>query len=244
MHNIIVPDWPVPPHIKAFTTLRRDGVSKAPFASWNLAQHVDDKQEHVDMNRALLHKRLALPEEPFWLEQVHGTRILTVDGATISDRQADGSYTRASGRICVVMTADCLPLLLCNRTGTEVAAVHAGWRGLADGVIEAALRRFQSPPEDLLAWLGPAIGPKVFQVGEEVRETFLHKTENASDAFTAQGNHKYLANIYELARQRLQLCGVHAVFGGEHCTFTEASLFYSYRRERVTGRMASLIWIE
>lgn len=244
MEHFIVPDWPAPTHIKAVTTLRGDGVSTAPFDSWNLARHVDDKPAHVEMNRALLSKRLGLPQEPFWLEQVHGTRVLAVDDADASDRQADGSYAHTRGHVCVVMTADCLPLLLCNRAGTEVAAVHAGWKGLADGVIEAALGCFQSPVQDLLVWLGPAIGPQVFEVGAEVRDIFLRKNEQADDAFTALGNNKYLADIYELARQRLQRCGVHAVFGGQHCTFTEAALFYSYRRERVTGRMASLIWIE
>lgn len=244
MEHFIVPDWPAPTHIKAVTTLRSDGVSEAPFSSWNLARHVDDKPVHVDRNRTLLSERLSLPDEPFWLEQVHGTRVLTVAGADASDRQADGSYTHERGRVCVVLTADCLPLLLCNRAGTEVAAVHAGWKGLADGVIEAALRCFQSPAQDLLVWLGPAIGPQVFEVGAEVREVFLHKTEQADAAFTALGGNKYLANIYELARQRLQQYGVHAVFGGQHCSFSEDALFYSYRRERVTGRMASLIWIE
>lgn len=244
MTDFIVPDWTASDHVKAFTSLRSGGVSVSPYDSLNLAQHVNDQTTHVEANRALLGTRLSIPTEPHWLEQVHGTTIQEIKTASQQLAKADGSYTRATKQVCVVLTADCLPLLICDRQGSEVAAVHAGWRGLADGVIEAALDRFQSPAQELMVWLGPAIGPTVFEVGIEVREAFLRHTENADQAFTSLGNQKYLADIYELARQRLHLRGVHAVFGGQYCTYSQAPLFYSYRRDGVTGRMATLIWLE
>jgi YfiH family protein len=241
----IRPDWPAPAHINAYTTLRHQGFSQAPYDSWNLATHVHDSAAHVAQNRALLTQRLALPTQPRWLEQVHGTDILLLDEQNVNaDTRADGSYTRTANRVCAVLTADCLPLLICNRQGSEVAAVHAGWRGLAAGVLESALQCFHTPAQDLLVWLGPAIGPGVFEVGEEVLQAFAQRDAHAGQAFTASKDNKYLADIFQLARQRLQRSGVTAIYGGNHCTYSEPSRFYSYRREHNTGRMATLIWIE
>jgi YfiH family protein len=180
---------------------------------------------------------------PIALQQVHGCTVLET-GNDVSGNCADASTTTVSGEVCVVMTADCLPLLLCNRSGTQVAAVHAGWRGLADGVIEAAMAKFSEPGEELLAWLGPAIGPDEFEVGGEVRERFLAKNPSDEKAFIAKGSDKWLADIYALARTRLASANCGYVGGGDYCTVTESERFFSYRREGITGRMAALIWIE
>ncbi len=245
MTHWLIPDWPAPAPIRACTTLRHQGVSQGAWQSWNLATHVHDSAEHVAQNRELLASQLNLPSEPVWLDQVHGDSIVLLDDEVASDNlQADGSFTRAVNKVCVVMTADCLPVLLTNRAGTEVAAVHAGWRGLAAGVIEKAVQNFQCCANDVLAWLGPAIGPGAFEVGAEVRQAFMQTDSMTDKAFTATANDKYLADIYALARRRLQLLGINAVYGGDHCTCTEAERFYSYRRDHDTGRMASLIWIE
>jgi YfiH family protein len=245
MDYCIQADWPAPAQIKACTTLRHPGCSQAPYDSWNLATHVNDSAAHVAQNRALLTERLALPTQPVWLEQVHGIDMLSLDELDANAvPRADGSYTRSQNRVCAVLTADCLPLLICNREGSEVAAVHAGWRGLAAGVLESALQCFQADSQDLLVWLGPAIGAQAFEVGEEVLQAFEQRDPHAGQAFIAGQENKYLADIYQLARQRLQRSGVSAVYGGGHCTFTESSRFYSYRRAANTGRMASLIWIE
>lgn len=245
MKNWLTPDWSAPAHIRAYSTLRHQGVSQGAWSSWNLATHVHDSAAHVAQNRELLVSALRLPSEPVWLDQVHSDRMLLLDD-TISNAnlQADGSFTRQLARVCVVMTADCLPVLMTNRAGTEVAAVHAGWRGLAAGIIEKAVQCFQCPVTDVMVWLGPAIGPDAFEVGEDVRQVFMQSDPMAESAFIASGHGKYLADIYALAKQRIQAVGVNAVYGGGHCTVTEAERFYSYRRDQDTGRMASLIWIE
>jgi YfiH family protein len=243
--EFIHPRWPAPKHIKAATSLRHPGYSQAPYDSWNLATHVEDVDAHVLSNRSLLRQRLGLPTEPAWLQQVHGTDIVTLDQNSPGQQaEADGSYTRMHGQVCVVLTADCLPALICDRAGLEVAAVHAGWRGLAAGVLESALQCFQAPAQELLVWLGPAIGAQAFEVGAEVLQVFADQDPRARNAFTVSGDNKYLADIYQLARQRLQRAGVEAVYGGDYCTYTDASRFYSYRRQQQTGRMASLIWID
>jgi len=240
----IQPEWPAAAHIRAFSSLRHPGCSQAPYDSWNLATHVHDCAAHVADNRKLLMHRLGLPTQPLWLEQIHGTHMLKLDDhGEGADTRADGSYTRSPDRVCAVLTADCLPALICNRDGSEVAAVHAGWRGLAAGVLESALQCFQSPAQDLLVWLGPAIGPAAFEVGAEVMQVFTQHDAQARQAFVACKDDKFLADIYQLARQRLQRAGVTAVYGGDHCTFTEPARFYSYRRDGTTGRMVSLIWI-
>lgn len=241
MSDWITPDWPAPEWVRAVITTRTGGHSQTPFASLNLAGHVGDDPAVVASNRAVLSERLGLPSEPLWLEQVHGCDVVEVAGGACS---ADASTTEIPGQVCVVMTADCLPLLICNRAGTRVAAVHAGWRGLAAGIIEAALQRFPEAGEELLVWLGPAIGPDRFEIGDEVRERFMSANPADAAAFVAADPGKWLADIYQLARSRLRAAGVGYVGGGGYCTMTETERFFSYRRDGITGRMAALIWIE
>ncbi len=237
----IVPDWPAPASVRAFVTTRTGGVSAGPYASLNLATHVGDDPVAVTENRRRL--RAHLPAEPLWLTQVHGVTVVRADDA-VEGAEADAAFTRRAGAVCAVLTADCLPLLLCNDIGTVVAAAHAGWRGLAGGVIEAAVRATNEPPARLLVWLGPAIGPQAFEVDAEVRAAFLAHAPDAAAAFVEKENGKWLADLYRLAELRLNALGVSRVHGGGRCTFLEADSFYSYRREKATGRMASLIWLE
>jgi YfiH family protein len=238
----IVPDWPVPAHVRSAITTRQGGVSVAPYDSFNLADHVGDAPDAVRSNREQLHGELGLPSEPQWLEQVHGCEVAEVaDQATVC--RADAATATEPGRVCAVLTADCLPLLLCNRSGSRVAAVHAGWRGLVAGVIESTLARFEDDPSELLVWLGPAIGPEVFEVGPEVREAFVAAHPADEACFMANRPGHWLADIYQLARNRLQRAGAGYVGGGDYCTVSEPERFFSYRRDGVTGRMASLIWI-
>jgi YfiH family protein len=225
------------------TTTREGGVSRAPFDALNLADHVGDRPEAVEQNRDLLRRRLRLPAEPVWLEQVHGCNVAACDSAGPRP-QADAGYTDRQGVVCAVLTADCLPVLFCDRQGTRVAAAHAGWRGLAGGVLETAVAELAVPPAQLLAWLGPAIGPQAFEVGAEVRRAFAEQHAEAGDAFAAQANGRWLADLYRLARIRLGALGVNAVYGGGLCTFSDRERFYSYRRDQVTGRMATLIWLD
>ncbi len=237
----IVPDWPAPASIRAASTTRQGGVSLAPYTSLNLGDHVGDLPAAVVENRSRL--RQQLPGEPVWLQQVHGVAVVnaaTVPGVAAA---ADASFTHSIDVVCAVMTADCLPLLFCNRQGTVVAAAHAGWRGLLDGVIEATLLRMGVAATDLLVWLGPAIGPSAFEVGNEVRDAFIAHDAVAAAAFKPSPGGRWLADIYQLARQRLEVVGVTAVYGGGCCTYSDTERFYSYRRDGVTGRMASLIWI-
>jgi YfiH family protein len=237
----VIPHWPAPAGVRAYTTTRAGGVSAGAYAALNLAAHVGDDPAAVEENRRRL--RTHLPAEPLWLTQVHGNAVARAEDAA-EGVEADAAFTRRAGRVCAVLTADCLPVLLCNDVGTVVAAAHAGWRGLAGGVIEAAVRATNEPPARLLAWLGPAIGPQAFEVGAEVRAAFLAHSPGAAAAFAAKENGKWLADLYRLATQRLNALGVERVFGGGFCTFNETERFYSYRREKATGRMASLIWLE
>ncbi len=239
----VEPNWPAPPGIRALTTLRRGGYSQQPFDGLNLADHVGDDPAAVMCNRQLLNRSLKLPSEPAWLTQVHGIEVVEA-GVVPEGWEADALFSRIPGQICAVLTADCLPLLLCSRTGDRGAAVHAGWRGLAAGVIEATLDRLAIPGDEMMAWLGPAIGPECFEVGVEVRDTFLRHAPEAEAAFKTNSPGHWLADIYQLARLRLTACGVTAVWGGEQCTVTDKERFYSYRRDGRTGRMATLIWIE
>ncbi len=237
--HAIRPDWPAPPGVHALTTLRGGGVSAVPCDSWNLADHVGDDPAAVAENRSLLRQRFSLPAEPVWLSQVHGHGV--VNAARITEPVvADGSYTHQPGVVCAVLTADCLPVLLCSHDGQRLAAVHAGWRGLAAGVIEAALDTLGEG--EVMAWLGPAISPAAFEVGPEVRNAFLSSHPAAAAAFQQTRPGHWLADLYGLARLRLASRGVDAVYGGEHCTFQERERFFSYRRDGATGRMASLIW--
>lgn len=236
----LTPDWPAPAGVKACVTTREGGVSLAPFDSLNLGDHVGDDPTAVAENRRRLIDRFVIT--PAWLQQVHGIAVVEADPTQVAT--ADASWTATLGIACTAMTADCLPVLFCNRAGTRVAAAHAGWRGLANGVLEATLDSLAVPANEILAWLGPAIGPQAFEVGPEVREAFIAQRPEAVEAFAASPNAgKFLADIYQLARLRLAARGVTAVYGGGFCTVNDPR-FFSYRRNPRTGRFASLIWIE
>ncbi len=241
MAECYVPDWAVPANVRALQTTRIGGVSRAPWASLNLGDHVGDDAAAVAANRAALRARL--PADPLWLTQVHGTVAVDADERP-ETREADAAFARQPGHVCAVMTADCLPVLLCDRQGKSVAAVHAGWRGLLAGVLESTVAAMNVLPGDLLVWLGPAIGPRRFEVGDEVRDAFVGERPVAGLAFVSQQPGKWLCDIYLLARQRLQGMGVSEISGGGSCTVSEGERYFSYRRDGVTGRMASLIWLE
>jgi YfiH family protein len=243
MISPLIPDWPAPEAVKAVITTRQGGVSQAPYHSLNLATHVGDAPEAVEENRKRLIGDCQLPGEPFWLSQVHGCQV--ADSA--SDHpgcEADAVFSLSPGVVCAVMTADCLPLLMTDRSGSRVCAVHAGWRGLAQGVVESAINRMGVAPEEIMVWLGPAIGPNEFEVGGEVCQAFLNACSDDAAAFRQGDGDRWLADIYQLARSRLKRLGVGYVGGGEYCTVQQSELFFSYRREGVTGRMASLIWLQ
>lgn len=240
--QFIHPDWPAPDNVHAAVTTREGGVSLPPYDTLNLGDHVGDDPAAVAENRRRVSEDLRLPAGPCWLSQVHGT--VAVEAAVCeAGCEADASYTDQTGVICAVLTADCLPVLLCDSTGQHVAAVHAGWRGLLNGVIERTISEMNTAGE-ILAWLGPAIGPEAFEVGDEVREAFLAVDSAAGTAFRSSPHGRWLADIYALARGRLASAGVGGIYGGEFCTFSDSQRFYSYRRDGRTGRMASLIWLE
>ena len=239
---MIYPNWPVTAHVKAVTTTRHAGVSKGPYKSLNLADHVGDAADAVRQNRLSLQYKLSLPRQPAWLNQVHGDTV--VDAAQSGEcPSADASFTDQPHVVCAVLTADCLPVLFCDRRGTRVAAAHAGWRGLAGGVLESTVRALDTEPGRLMAWLGPAIGAGAFEVGGEVRQAFVEQHAEAAEAFLARPQGHWLADVYQLARIRLRASGVTALYGGGFCTYSDRQHFYSYRRDGVTGRMASLIWL-
>ncbi|ALB63746.1 COG1496: Uncharacterized conserved protein [Cronobacter condimenti 1330] len=240
--KLITPQWPLPSGVVACSSTRHGGVSLPPYDALNLGAHCGDNPEHVEENRRRFYQAAEFPAAPVWLEQVHGKDVLTLTGGPYASKRADASYTCERGTVCAVMTADCLPVLFCDTQGTEVAAAHAGWRGLCEGVLEETVACFRAPSANIQAWLGPAIGPAVFEVGPEVRDAFMAKDPAAADAFRPHGE-KYFADIYLLARQRLANVGVTAVYGAERCTFSESHDFFSYRRDRTTGRMASFIWL-
>lgn len=244
-NSFITPDWPAPANVKSLQTTRIGGKSVAPYDSLNLGGHVGDEPLTVAANRQLLNQYV--PSEPLWLNQVHGLDIVSAHEASCLP-SADGAYTDKKGAVCAVMTADCLPVLLCNTLGTEVAAIHAGWKGLLDGVIEAGVAKMQSPSSEIMAWFGPAIGPNAFELGNDVRDAFIQHHELAVEAFVKVTNYpgqdKWLGNIYQLATQRLNRLGVNQIYGGGLCTHTDASRFFSFRRDGVTGRMATLIWLD
>lgn len=254
--NFIVPNWPAPANVKALQTTRTGGISQAPYESLNFGAHVNDDAIAVAKNRQLLSPYL--PSEPVWVNQVHGIEVIDAAKSTCM-QNADASFTTKPNVVCVTMTADCLPVLFCDKAGTVVAAVHAGWRGLCDGVIEAAVNKLSVEKSEILAWLGPAIGPDAFEVGDEVRQQFIQHDQQAEQAFQSLGDHeinqKWLCNMYMIAQQRLNKIGVTQIYGGsEHgtydknctekfCTYTDDARFFSFRRDKVTGRMASLIWL-
>lgn len=235
----IHPDWPAPAHVHALVTTRIGGVSQPPYDSFNLASHVGDAAETVAANRERL--RAYCPSAPKWLNQVHGRAVARADGLD-GLVEADASVAFEAGTVCAVLTADCLPVLFCDRQGTRVAAAHAGWRGLAAGVLEATVEAMRCQAGEVLAWLGPAIGPQAFEVGEEVREVFVRDLAASAAAFVCEQPGKWKADLYALARLRLERSGVTSVYGGGECTFTDRARFYSYRRDGTTGRMAALIW--
>ncbi|MBS0546015.1 MAG: peptidoglycan editing factor PgeF [Proteobacteria bacterium] len=238
----IRPDWPAPSSVRACVTTRLGGTSLPPYESLNLGAHVGDDEAAVAENRARL--RGLVPSAPLWLNQVHGVAVADGDDA-IGVPTADAVVARRSQHVCAVLTADCLPVLFCDDAGTVVAAAHAGWRGLVAGVLEAAVARMGVPAGAVMAWLGPAIGPRAFEVGAEVRAAFVADDGAAASAFTP-GRHegKWMADLFELARLRLARIGVQRVHGGGICTYADATRFYSYRRDGVTGRFASMIWLE
>jgi len=240
--NLLTPEWEAPANVRACSTTRRDGVSQAPWDSLNLGAHVGDFAASVKQNRERLVELAVMPAMPVWLEQVHGVHVLTLTSEAPASLQADAVYSRQPGVVCAVMTADCLPVLFCSQDGKEIAAAHAGWRGLCAGVLESTLAAFTAPPEEIMAWLGPAIGPQAFEVGAEVRQAFIAQEPTDGVAFTPTGN-KYYADIWQLARLRLQRAGLRHLSGGGLCTFSQPERFFSYRRDGVTGRMASLIWL-
>ncbi len=237
--NWVEADWPAPANIHAGTTLRTGGESKIPYDSNNLAAHVGDDLNAVEKNRQYLKSMLNLPADPCWLDQNHGNKVINIDKGE-QCLTADASYSLKPEAVCVVLTADCLPVLLCNEQGAKIAAVHAGWRGLLNGVIENAVSELKD--NNLMAWLGPAIGPECFEVGDEVFDIFFNKSHLFSSAFQSKGQAKWLLDIYKLARLMLNNVGVKKIYGGNFCTMTEQKQFFSYRRDGKTGRMASLIW--
>ncbi|MDP8984937.1 MAG: peptidoglycan editing factor PgeF [Pseudomonadota bacterium] len=253
----LIPDWPAPAGVRALSTLRGGGVSGNPYASLNLGEHVGDGAA-VAENRRLLRAVAGLPAEPAWLTQVHGTCVHHLDfpsrpaepldraerGRPLTAAVADAAVTRQPGRVCAILTADCLPVLLTTASGDRVGAAHAGWRGLAAGVIEATVSALGASPSSLLAWLGPAIGPRHFEIGAEVREALLQGDRGAQAAFTPTPAGRFMADLYALARRRLARLGVERVFGGGECTHTDADRFFSHRRDGRTGRQATLIWLE
>jgi YfiH family protein len=240
----ILPDWPAPPEVRALSTQRSGGVSATPFESLNLGGHVGDSPEAVGENRRRLRTAARLPAEPVWLSQQHSTNVLDLDGAHDPLAGADASFTRRPERVCAILTADCMPVLLASDSGAGVAAAHAGWRGLAAGVIEATVRALALPRQSLLAWLGPGIGPAHFEIGPEVREELLRADPEAEGAFERNVRGRYMADLPALVRRRLERLGIARIYGGNACTYAAPEDYFSYRRDGRTGRLATLIWLE
>jgi YfiH family protein len=241
--SYLTPQWDVPRRVRAAFTLRAGGISRAPFETLNSAEHVGDSQADVAENRRRIGAALALPEVPVWVDQVHGTAVLDLDRMTTA-RRADAVIARTPRRVCVVQVADCLPVMLAARDASAVGVAHCGWRGLAAGVLEATVRALETPPSDLRAWLGPAIGPHAFEVGEEVRAAFVAHDSAAAQAFEANPRGRWQCDLFGLARQRLHALGIAEVTGGGLCTYSDPERFFSYRRDGRCGRMAALIWLE
>jgi polyphenol oxidase len=249
MLRALHPHWPAPAWVRAIFTLRVGGVSAGAFASLNLGSHVGDDALAVAENRRRVAAEFGLPAEPLWLAQVHGATVLEADGVAAHDAaapapQADAALTRRPGRVLAVLVADCLPVLLARRDGAAVAVAHAGWRGLAAGVLEATVAALDGAGDELLAWLGPAIGPAHYEVGEEVRTAFCQHDAQAALAFLRNARGRWQCDLYRLARQRLSALGLRSIHGELRCTYGETGSFYSFRRDGVTGRMAALIWLD
>lgn len=240
-HDWIEPEWQAAPEVRCFITTRQGGYSTGTYASMNLGTRVNDDPVTVERNRALLTS--LLPSPPRWLRQVHGTDV--VNAALCADEaQADACFTRARGVVCAIMVADCLPVLICDDAASVVAAAHAGWRGLSAGVIERTVEALKTDPDKLRAYLGPAIGPSAFEVGDEVLEAFVRHSPDAQQAFEARAAGKWLCDLFALARQRLHALGIARITGGTDCTYSDPQRFFSHRRDRISGRMAALIWLE
>ncbi len=235
-------EWAAPPQVRAAFTLRSGGVSIAPWDSLNLGDHVEDSLAAVAENRRRMVEVLALPSAPLWLRQVHGAQVFDADQLAAAATPADAAITREPGRALAILVADCMPVLFASSKGDVIGAAHAGWRGLAAGVLEATVAAMGVPAAELCAWLGPAIGPRHFEVGAEVREAFVARDSGAAAAFSANQRGRWQCDLAWLARRRLQGLGVMQVAGGEHCTYAEPARYYSYRRDGRTGRMAALIW--
>jgi YfiH family protein len=243
--NWVEPEWPAPAGVRAVSTFRSGGVSAAPYASLNLGGHVGDSAEAVAENRRQLKAAAGLPAEPAWLAQVHGTTVVDLEASAPGPLgPADASFSRQPGRVCAILTADCLPILLAADSGDLVAAAHAGWRGLAGGVIEATVKALRVAPETLMAWLGPAIGPRHFEVGAEVREALLAGDSGAGSAFAANARGRFMADLGALARRRLAALGIGRIYDSGQCTYADENRYFSHRRDGVTGRQATLIWLE
>ena len=256
---IVLPNWPAPPGVRVATTTRRGGISAAPFDTFNLAAGIGDSPAAVAENRSCLTRALRLPEAPRWLKQVHGTRV--VDAQSVGEPaatpsagapadppvtlvEADAIVARHPGPVCVVLTADCIPVVISDRNGSRVAIAHAGWRGLAAGVLETTVAALGGPSKALIGWLGPGIGVDHYEVSDDVRDVFLAHAPDDATAFVPSPPGCWLADLFELARRRLHRAGVVSVYGGEHCTFSDPDRFYSYRRDGATGRIATIAWIE
>lgn len=240
--RLIEPDWPRNARVRACITTREGGVSPAPYDSLNLAGHVGDDPTNVSENRRRLRAHLGLTREPVWLEQVHGIRVLHIGGMTVPT-PADAAWTDQPFTPCVIMSADCMPVLFADEDGSCVAAAHAGWRGLAAGVLEATISSLPVSPAKLTAWMGPAIGSAAFEVGPEVLDAFEKTMSTVGSAFVRQPSGRYRCDLYALARTRLAAVGVRRAHGGESCTYSDASRFFSYRRDGACGRMATLVWL-
>jgi YfiH family protein len=244
----LVPEWPAPPNVRALSTWRLGGSSRDPYASLNLGDHVQDAPLAVATNRRTLKQAAGLPQEPSWLTQVHGIEVVDLDTAGAAHRgdaalPGDAVVTGKPGSVCAILTADCLPVLLAASSGDGVGAAHAGWRGLCAGVIEATVAAMRSPPGEMLAWLGPAIGPGHFEIGPDVREALLRGDPGAEAAFQSNARGRFMADLFALARRRLASVGVERVYGGGECTYSQADKYFSHRRDGRTGRQATLIWL-
>ncbi|MDR1012406.1 MAG: peptidoglycan editing factor PgeF [Coxiellaceae bacterium] len=242
--HYINPNWPAPKNVTACSTTRSGGISKPPYNSFNFSLSTGDNSQNVLANRKKLFKELKLSQEPFWLNQKHTNTVISIERNIQSlPVIADASFTTKVGQVCVIMTADCVPILICDIQGKIVAAIHAGWRGIVEGIITNTIKNMNINPSQLIAWLGPAIGPRAFKVTQEIYDIFTAQIPNNRLAF-AKCENGYLVNIYSLATNQLKHDGVTKIYGGEYCTFTQKNLFYSYRRDgEKSGRMASLIWL-
>jgi len=244
--DCIYPDWPAPGTVKAFTTSRKNGFSSAPYASLNLAQHVEDDCATVERNRDHLIKYFHLPSAPVWLQQTHSNKVIVADDFQHAQLppEADASWTSSPNVVCAVLTADCLPVFFTNKQGDRIAVTHAGWRGVLNGIITESFFNTGIAAEDCLVWLGPAIGAEHFEVGTDVYEAFVDKNPENDTAFKQTDGQHWLCNIYQLAKIELQQLGIHSIYGGGLCTYADEENFYSFRRDGAkTGRMASLIWL-